>query len=107
LLFEASGHSVRVAYDGEEALAIGESFRPEIVLLDLGMPKLNGYETCRRMRTTPWGRDATLVAQTGWGQGDDRRRTQDAGFDHHVVKPIDVDKLMALLRTMRTSPSSR
>ena len=107
LLFEASGHSVRVAYDGEEALAIGESFRPEIVLLDLGMPKLNGYETCRRMRTTQWGRDATLVAQTGWGQGDDRRRTQDAGFDHHVVKPIDFDKLMALLRTMRTPPSSR
>ncbi len=107
LLFEASGHEVRVAYDGEEALAIGESFRPEIVLLDLGMPKLNGYETCRRMRATTWSRAATIVAQTGWGQGDDRRRTQDAGFDHHVVKPIDVDKLMAQLRTMRTSPSSR
>ncbi len=105
LLFEASGHAVRVAYDGEEALAIGESFRPEIVLLDLGMPKLDGYEACRRMRATSWGHDATLVAQTGWGQGDDRRRTRNAGFDLHVVKPIDVDKLMALLRTMRASPS--
>jgi PAS domain S-box-containing protein len=104
LLFEETGHDVRVAYDGEQALAIGESFRPDIALLDLGMPKLNGYEVCRRIRATPWGRDITLVAQTGWGQSEDRRRSQDAGFDHHLVKPIDVDKLMTLLSTMRTPP---
>jgi signal transduction histidine kinase/CheY-like chemotaxis protein len=105
LLLEAMGQSVRVAYDGEQAIAIGAAFRPDVVLLDLGMPRLNGYDTCRRIRASSWGRDATLVAQTGWGQSEDRRRTQEAGFDVHVVKPIDVDKLMALLRTLRTPPS--
>jgi PAS domain S-box-containing protein len=107
LLFEETGHDVRVAYDGEQALAIGESFRPDIALLDLGMPKLNGYEACRRLRATPWGRDITVVAQTGWGQSEDRRLSQDAGFDHHLVKPIDIDKLMTLLGTMRTPSSLR
>ena len=107
LLLESMGHSVRVAYDGEQSLAVGESFRPEVALLDLGMPKLNGYEACRRIRATAWGRDITLVAQTGWGQSEHRRRTRDAGFDHHIVKPIDVDKLMALLRSSRPSPSLR
>jgi CheY-like chemotaxis protein/two-component sensor histidine kinase len=105
LLLEAMGQSVQVAYDGEQALAIGAEFRPDVVLLDLGMPRLNGYETCRRIRATSWGRGATLVAQTGWGQSEDRRRTQEAGFDVHVVKPIDVDKLMPLLQTLRTPPS--
>ena len=107
LLLETMGHSVRVAYDGEEALEIGASFRPDVALLDLGMPKINGYETCRRLRATPWGRDVTLVAQTGWGQSEDRRRTQAAGFDHHVVKPVDVDRLMAWLRASRAEPSAR
>ena len=107
LLLETMGHTVRVAYDGEEALAIGESFRPEVALLDLGMPRLNGYEACRRLRSLAWGRDTTLVAQTGWGQSEDRRRTQDAGFDHHVVKPVDVDRLIAWLREARAGMSSR
>ena len=106
LLFETLGHSVRVAYDGEEALALAESFLPEIVMLDLGMPKLNGYAVCQRLRATAWGRHATIVAQTGWGQGEDRRRTREAGFDHHVVKPIDIDRLMALLRTSRAIPAT-
>jgi PAS domain S-box-containing protein len=105
LLLEAMGHETRVAYDGEEAIAIAEGFRPDVVVLDLGMPRLNGYDTCRRIRAAPWGRGVTLVAQTGWGQGQDRRRTEEAGFDHHIVKPIDVDRLLALLRATR--PASR
>ena len=106
LLLETMGHSVRVAYDGEEALTIGASFLPEVALLDLGMPEVNGYELCRRVRAAPWGRAMTLIAQTGWGQDEDRRRTRAAGFDHHIVKPIDLDVLNALLvRASRASGS--
>ena len=95
-VFELMGHTVHVAYDGEQAVRIAEAFRPDVALLDLGMPKLNGYEACRRIRATAWGRRITLIAQTGWGQDEDRRRTRDAGFDHHVLKPIDPGALVAL-----------
>jgi len=105
MLLDAMGHEVRVAYDGEQALQTAEQYRPDVVLLDLGMPKLNGYDTCRRIRETPWGRGMTLIAQTGWAQQEDRQRTQDAGFDHHVVKPIDPATLDALLRTITVSAS--
>jgi PAS domain S-box-containing protein len=91
------GHDVQVVYDGEGALAAGESFAPDVAILDLGMPKLNGYETCRRIRQSPWGQRMTLVAQTGWGQDADRDRTRGAGFDHHLVKPIEAAALAALL----------
>jgi len=90
------GHTVQVAYDGEQAVRIAETFRPEVALLDLGMPKLNGYEACRRIRSTDWGRRITVIAQTGWGQDEDRRRTREAGFDHHVLKPVDPGALVAL-----------
>ena len=63
--------------------------RPDIVLLDIGMPKMNGYDVCRHIRQQPWGQDTLLVAVTGWGQEEDRRRTEAAGFDHHLVKPVD------------------
>ena len=95
-VFELMGHTVHVAYDGEQAVRIAEAFRPDVALLDLGMPKLNGYEACRRIRATAWGRGITLIAQTGWGQDEDRRRTREAGFDHHVLKPIDPGALVAL-----------
>jgi PAS domain S-box-containing protein len=104
MLLDAMGHRVHVAYDGERALVMAEQYRPEVVLLDLGMPKMNGYETCRRIREAPWGRDMTLIAQTGWGAPEDRRRTRDAGFDHHVVKPIDPAAMDALLRTVPIRP---
>jgi CheY-like chemotaxis protein len=74
------------------------------VLLDLGMPRLSGYEVCRRLRTTPWGRRATLVAQTGWGQASDRQRTVDVGFDHHLVKPFELDELLNLLPAAGSEP---
>jgi PAS domain S-box-containing protein len=91
------GHDVRQAHDGLEALAIGRTFHPDIVLMDLGMPKLNGFEAARRMRQEPWGQTMSLVATTGWGQDEDRRRSAEAGFDHHLVKPIPVRALREIL----------
>ena len=64
-------------------------FRPDVMLLDIGLPKLNGYEACRRIREQPWGKDVVMIAVTGWGQEEDRRRSHEAGFDHHMVKPVD------------------
>jgi CheY-like chemotaxis protein len=98
---ESLGHSVQVVYDGEQALRLAETFRPQLVFLDLGMPKLNGYETCRLIRQAQWGTDMTVVAQTGWGREGDRERTRDAGFDHHLVKPIDQAALATLLMAVR------
>ncbi|MGZ5268327.1 MAG: response regulator, partial [Caldimonas sp.] len=86
--------------DGEQALQAIEALRPDVALLDLGMPKLSGFEVCRRIRALPWGSAMALVAQSGWGQDEDRRRTRAAGFDHHIVKPIDPLALDALLRTL-------
>ena len=85
--FRLKGIPVEVAHDGEEALE-AERFLPDVVLLDLGMPKLNGFEVCRRMRAQPWGQKAIIIAVTGWGRDEDRRRTTEAGFDYHLVKPV-------------------
>ncbi|MDM0073642.1 PAS domain-containing protein [Variovorax sp. J2P1-59] len=91
------GHKVHVAYDGAQAIALAAAIRPEVALLDLGMPKLNGYDVCRQIRAFEWGRGVLVIAQTGWGQEQDRLRTREAGFDHHVVKPVDLDALIALV----------
>ena len=91
------GHEVRVAGDGEECLAVCEEVRPHVALLDIGMPRLNGYETARAIRACPWGAGTVLVAMTGWGQDEDVKRAMAAGFDHHLVKPVDHAKLTALL----------
>jgi len=96
-LLQMMGNEARVAYDGEAALAALAAWAPTAVLLDLGMPRMSGYEVCRRIRERPEGRRALVVAMTGWGQADDRRRTQEAGFDHHLVKPVDPGTLLALL----------
>ena len=98
-LLESIGHSVKTAADGEQAVAVAEAFRPEVVVLDLGMPRVNGYDACQRIRARPWGRRVLLIAQTGWAQDEDRRRTREAGFDHHLVKPFEPAELFALLRT--------
>jgi CheY-like chemotaxis protein len=92
-LLELKGHEVRIAYDGESALQLAEDFRPDMVLLDLGMPKMNGYEACRRLRDFAWGAQMTLIAVTGWGQEEDRRKSAAAGFDGHLVKPVDPETL--------------
>jgi signal transduction histidine kinase/ActR/RegA family two-component response regulator len=101
MLMRLAGHEVHTAYDGEEAIVAAENHVPEVVLLDIGMPRRNGYEACRHIRQQPWGRDMWLIALTGWGQEDDRRRTEEAGFDHHLVKPVDPDALIALLTSLR------
>jgi CheY-like chemotaxis protein len=91
------GNETRVARDGEQALDVAAQFRPDVALLDIGMPKLNGLDVARRLRAQPWGRDIVLVAVTGWGQEADRQRSREAGFDHHVVKPVDPAVLERLL----------
>jgi CheY-like chemotaxis protein/two-component sensor histidine kinase len=105
-MLEIMGHEVRAAHDGEAAGVAVAEFRPEVVLMDLGMPKVDGYEAARRIRAEPWGNEPFLVALTGWGADEDRRRTQEAGFDRHLVKPVTLDALTELLATMHT-PSPR
>lgn len=97
MLLRIMGNDTRTAYDGQRGLEVAEEFRPDVILLDIGLPKLNGYEACRRIREQLWGKDIVLIAMTGWGQDDDRRRSQEAGFDHHMVKPVDPHGLMKLL----------
>jgi CheY-like chemotaxis protein len=101
MLLRIKGHEVQTAYDGEEAIIAAGKFKPEMVLLDIGMPKLNGYDACRRIRQQPWGQGIYLVALTGWGQVEDRRRTEEAGFNHHMVKPVDTGELMTLLASLQ------
>jgi CheY-like chemotaxis protein len=96
-MLEIEGHDVRTAHDGLEAIQIGESFRPQVVLLDIGMPRLDGYATAREVRGRSWGISVCLVALTGWGQEEDRRRAEEAGFDRYLVKPVDPQILNALI----------
>jgi CheY-like chemotaxis protein len=79
------GHDTRMAHDGLEAVELAEAFRPDVILLDIGLPRLNGYDACRRIRQKPWGQSIVIVAATGWGQEEDRHRSQEAGFNHHMV----------------------
>jgi CheY-like chemotaxis protein len=97
---QMSGHEVHIALDGVRALAAAESLRPHVVLLDLGMPGLSGFEVARRIREQPWGKDIVLVALTGWGQEEDRRKTAEAGFNHHLTKPVPPDAIEELIRTL-------
>ena len=97
-LLEASGHQVSVAHTGREAFDLASRLEPEALLLDIGMPELNGYQLAQRIRRTGWGRRAMLIAITGWGQEEDRRRALAAGFDWHLTKPIDPNRLEALLQ---------
>lgn len=97
MLLTALGNDVRIAHDGLAAVDVAAEFQPDLVLLDIGMPKLNGYEAARRIRELPWAKDALLVALTGWGQDEDKQRSRAAGFDHHFVKPVEPAVLKRLL----------
>jgi PAS domain S-box-containing protein len=98
MLLSLSGHQVRTAHDGYEGVHTAEEFRPNVVLLDIGLPGMNGYDTARRIREQPWGSDMLLIAITGWGQEADRHLSRDAGFDHHLVKPVSPVTLMQVLQ---------
>ena len=97
MLLQLAGHEVKVAYDGRQALESFASHRPDVVFLDIGLPRVNGYEVARTIRAQTPGRDTLLVALTGWGQEEDQRRTEEAGFDHHLVKPVAYEQLTDLL----------
>jgi CheY-like chemotaxis protein len=97
MLLEMVGNHVRTAHDGEEAVQAACAFRPHVVLCDIGLPRMNGYDAARAMRREPWGKDMVLIAVTGWGQEADKRRSAEAGFDRHLVKPIDPSALIKLL----------
>ena len=100
LLLEHHGNEVRTACDGLRAVSEAEAFHPDVVLLDVGMPNLNGYEACRRIREQSWGKEMFLIALTGWGNDEDRQRSREAGFDTHLVKPVDYDVLLDLLASL-------
>ena len=100
-LLRGMGHEVRCARDGVEAVSEADVFRPDVVMLDLGMPRLSGLDAGRQIRQQPWARRAVLIALTGWGQDDDRRQTKEAGFDHHLVKPVDLAALEKLLSSLK------
>jgi two-component system, chemotaxis family, CheB/CheR fusion protein len=96
-LVSSIGHEARIAHDGVEAIELADQFRPEVVLMDIGMPNMNGYDAARHIRLQTWGEAMKLVALTGWGQDEDRKRSKEAGFDSHLVKPANLDTLKSLL----------
>jgi len=102
LVMKMLGNEVWTANDGQEAIEVAAEFLPEVILMDLGMPKVNGYEAARHIREQAWGKDILLVALTGWGQEDDRQRTLEAGFDHHLVKPAEPAAIQELLKNLHT-----
>jgi CheY-like chemotaxis protein len=102
ILLEDQGHETFMAHDGVEGLAAAERLRPDVVLMDLGLPRIDGFDACRRIREQPWGKRMLVIAITGWGQDADRRRSQEAGFDHHLVKPVDARAISTLLNVSST-----
>jgi signal transduction histidine kinase len=102
-MLRVMGHETDTAYDGLQAVQATATFRPEVVLLDIGLPRMNGYEAARRIREQPWAKNIALIALTGWGQEDDKRRVLEAGFDHHLTKPVaaaTLEKLLALVNPL-------
>jgi CheY-like chemotaxis protein len=102
-----AGHDVRVAYDGPSALIVAQGFEPRLALLDIGLPVMNGYELARQLRRQHANRELTLVAVTGYGQAADRERSKAVGFDEHLVKPVSVIDLMALLANLSPPPNMK
>ncbi|HYD50360.1 MAG TPA: ATP-binding protein [Terriglobales bacterium] len=107
LLLQIDGHEVHTVFDGESAIASAERIQPQVVLLDIGMPKANGYEVARRIRHQQWGKQMYLVALTGWGQEGDKQRAREAGFDAHLVKPVPPDTLQQLLAGIAPAKAPR
>lgn len=97
MMLKIMGHETCTAFDGLEALATASSFQPDVVLLDIGLPRLNGYDVCRRLRGESWGKTVVCIALTGWGQEEDKRQSREAGFNFHMIKPVDPQALGKLL----------
>ena len=97
MLLQIYGHDARVANDGERCLEIAREFEPQVVMLDIGLPGMDGYEVARRLRELPQTRDALLIALTGYGRAEDRKRALEVGFNHHLVKPVDPNEIAALI----------
>lgn len=97
MMLRVHGNETRVAYDGESGVKLAEIYQPDVILFDIGLPKMNGYEACQYVRNQPWGQHPVIIAVTGWGQVEDRLRSQKAGFNHHIVKPVDTRLLLRLL----------
>jgi CheY-like chemotaxis protein len=106
MLLKYLGADVQVVYDGPSALKALALYRPAVVLLDIGMPGMDGYELAQRIRQEPAWQKLVLIALTGWGLEEDRRRSRAAGIDHHLVKPVDADALQGLLASLQTEPRS-
>jgi CheY-like chemotaxis protein/anti-sigma regulatory factor (Ser/Thr protein kinase) len=100
ILLQMDGHEVRIADNGADAFALAGTFRPQVAFVDIGMPELNGYEVAQLVRQQPWGASVRLVALTGWGQDDNKRQAEEAGFDRHLTKPIDPSDLVPLLEQL-------
>jgi CheY-like chemotaxis protein len=100
MLLRITGNETRTAYDGPEALQLASEFRPDAVLLDIGLPKMDGHEVAQQIRREPWGQRICLIAVTGWSDETDREKSRAAGFDHHLVKPLDTAHLAQLLDTV-------
>jgi PAS domain S-box-containing protein len=106
MMLRLMGHDVHLAHDGVEAVDAAASFRPDVILMDIGMPRMNGYEACRRIRGEPWGAPIIIIALTGWGQEEDKRRSREAGFNSHLVKPVEPATLEKLLQEMKSQSAS-
>jgi CheY-like chemotaxis protein len=104
LVCQLYGAEAKVARDGLEALVVGASFQPDVVLMDITMPKLNGYQAARRLRAEPWGKSVVLIALTGWGRKTDIEAASNAGFDGHLLKPVEADALLRLIAELRARP---
>ncbi len=97
MLLEAMGHTVGVVHDGESAVAAAAAETPDVILMDIGLPRMSGYDAARAIRRERAARPPLIVALTGWGQPEDRRRSSEAGIDHHLVKPLDMERLRQIL----------
>lgn len=109
MMLSIMGHETRTAHDGESAVSSAESFLPDVVLLDIGLPKLNGYEVAQRIRENVWGQSMFLIAVTGWGQDEDRARSSEVGLNVHMVKPVEpsaLERLLSDLHAKQTSAST-
>src|SRR5262249_37865300 len=101
LMLRLGGHEVQAVHDGQEAVDAAAWVQPQVGLLDIRMPRVNGYRACRRIRAQPWGKGLVLMALTGWGQDEDKRRAAEAGFDGHLTKPVDPSALERLLSELK------